>query len=221
MLDHGRCTSCTALARCSHHAAECGWGGVGAASAGRVKNGWVSRARRGVILYGYGVDAVAEALRELDPRYVLEDQVEPGLGPESVPVVRRPNGAEANATREAAPGVDWLVVELYRPKSVAEHASEPLLALNAWRVGRKLIRRYRRRSTSGGPIGPAATPRPRSHDGASPYRDDVSTRSTIIRNGKPKTASKQVTGGNRRTWSSRVRSVLDLTRRTFGAASGQ
>lgn len=105
-----------------------------AASAGRVENGWVSRARRGVILYGYGLDAVAEALRELDPRYVLVDRVGPGPGPESVPVVRRPTGAEANATREAAPGVDWLVVELYRPKSVAEHASDPLLALNTCKV---------------------------------------------------------------------------------------
>jgi hypothetical protein len=38
----------------------------------------VSGKRRGAIFYGYGVDAVAEALRELDPRYVLVDRVAPG-----------------------------------------------------------------------------------------------------------------------------------------------
>jgi hypothetical protein len=73
----------------------------------------VSEEQQGVVLYGYGVDGVAEALRELDPRYVLVDRVAPESG--EVPVLHCLHGAEADAVREAAPGVVWLVVELYRP----------------------------------------------------------------------------------------------------------
>jgi hypothetical protein len=84
------------------------------------------------MLYGCRVDAVAEALGELDPRYVLADGVaaEPG----TVPVLRYRDGAEADAAREAAPDVAWLVVELYRPDDAVEHAGDPLMVLNAARV---------------------------------------------------------------------------------------
>jgi hypothetical protein len=84
------------------------------------------------VLYGYGVDGVAEALRELDPRYVLVDRVAPESG--EVPVLRCLHGAEADAVREAAPGVVWLVVELYRPEFDVEHAHDPLLVLNTSKV---------------------------------------------------------------------------------------
>jgi hypothetical protein len=99
---------------------------------GRVENGGVREERRGVILYGFAVDAVAEALRKLDPRYVLADRV--AAEPRTVPVLRYRHGAEAAAAREAAPDVAWLVVELYRPYSAVEHASDPLMALNTARV---------------------------------------------------------------------------------------
>jgi hypothetical protein len=92
----------------------------------------VSEERRGVILYGSGVDAVAEALRKLDPRYVLADHVTPESG--LVPVLRCPQGAEADAVRAAVPDVAWLVVELYRPGVAVEHAGDPLLVLNAAKV---------------------------------------------------------------------------------------
>ncbi|MEV6370429.1 hypothetical protein AB0L86_26455 [Micromonospora musae] len=92
----------------------------------------MSEEQRGVVLYGYGVDAVAEALRELDPRYVLVDRVAPESG--QVPVPRCPHGAEADAAREAAPGVAWLVVELYRPEVDIERARDPLLLMNTSKV---------------------------------------------------------------------------------------
>jgi hypothetical protein len=91
------------------------------------------------MLYGCGVDAVAEALRELDPRYVLVDRVaaEPG----TVPVLGYRHAAEADAAREAAPDVAWLVVELYRPDDPVEHARYPLMALNTARVDPELAAR--------------------------------------------------------------------------------
>lgn len=92
----------------------------------------VSEEQRGVVLYGFEVDAVAEALRELDARYVLVDRVAPESG--RVPVLRCLHGAEADAVREAAPGVAWLVVELYQPRVDVEHAHGPLLALNTSKV---------------------------------------------------------------------------------------
>lgn len=95
----------------------------------REDNGWVSDERPGVILYGYGVDAVAGALCALDPRYVLVDRVAPEPG--RVPVLRYRNGAQADEARNAAPDVAWLVVELYRPDVVVGHARDPLLVLNA------------------------------------------------------------------------------------------
>ncbi|GAA1652449.1 hypothetical protein GCM10009828_097050 [Actinoplanes couchii] len=50
------------------------------------------------------MEAVAEALRELNPRYGTD-----------VPVRCCEDGAEADAVREAEPGIDWSVVEMYRP----------------------------------------------------------------------------------------------------------
>jgi hypothetical protein len=85
--------------------------------------------RRGVMLYGHGVEAVAEALRELDPRYVLIDRGATEVG--QVPVLRFRHAAEVDAAREAAPGVAWLAVELYQPGDEVEHARDPLLWLNA------------------------------------------------------------------------------------------
>jgi hypothetical protein len=87
---------------------------------------------RGVILYGYGADAVAEALHELDPRYIPVDDEAPELG--QVPVLRRPDGAEADDARSAASGVAWLVVELYRPEDELERAHDPVLWLNTSKV---------------------------------------------------------------------------------------
>lgn len=92
----------------------------------------MSEERHGVVLYGFGVDAVAEALRELDPRYVLVDCVAPDS--RRVPVLRCLHGVEADTVREAAPEVAWLVVELYRPGVEVEHAHDPLLALNTAKV---------------------------------------------------------------------------------------
>jgi len=93
----------------------------------------VDEERRGVVLYGSGVDVVAEALRELDPRYVPADRLAPEPG--QVLVLGRRNGAEADAVREAEPGVAWLVVELYRPGVDVRHARDPLLLLNVSKVG--------------------------------------------------------------------------------------
>jgi hypothetical protein len=101
--------------------------------AGWVENGGVDEERRGVVLYGSGVGVVAEALRELDPRYVPADRVAPEPG--QVLVLGRLNGAEADAVREAEPGVAWLVVELYRPEVDVGHAQDPLLFLNVSKVG--------------------------------------------------------------------------------------
>ncbi|WP_285550735.1 hypothetical protein [Actinoplanes regularis] len=92
----------------------------------------MSEQRQGVILYGYGVDAVAEALRDLDPRYVLVDHVLRESG--KVPVLRRRHAAEADAVRDAAPDVSWRVVDLHRPGIDAEHARDPLLWLNTSQV---------------------------------------------------------------------------------------
>lgn len=88
--------------------------------------------RRGVVLYGSGVNVVAEALRELDPRYVPADRGAPGSG--QMPVLCCLSGAEADAVREAAPGVAWLVVELYRPEVDVGRARDPLFFLNASKV---------------------------------------------------------------------------------------
>jgi hypothetical protein len=100
--------------------------------AGWVENGAVNKERRGVILYGDGADAVAEALRELDSRYVLVDRV--ASESPQVPVLRCRHGSEADAAREVAPGVAWLVVELYRPGVDVEHARDPLLLLSTSKV---------------------------------------------------------------------------------------
>jgi hypothetical protein len=89
----------------------------------------VSSDQRGVMLYGHGVEAVAEALRELDPRYVLIDRGVTEAG--RVPVLRFRHAAEVDAAREAAPGVAWLAVELYQPGGYLKHARQPLLWLNA------------------------------------------------------------------------------------------
>ncbi|GAA1406411.1 hypothetical protein [Catellatospora coxensis] len=88
--------------------------------------------RRGVILYGHGADAVAEALRELDPRYLPVD----GVPPESaqVPVLRCENRAEADDVRKAAPDVAWQVVALYRPGDEVEHSGNPVLWLNTSKI---------------------------------------------------------------------------------------
>ncbi|MCZ7423630.1 MULTISPECIES: hypothetical protein [unclassified Micromonospora] len=92
----------------------------------------MSNEQRGVILYGYGVDAVAEALRELDQRYVPVDAAASESG--QVLVVCCPDGAEADAVREAAPGIAWLVVELYRPEDEVQHARDVRLWLNTSQV---------------------------------------------------------------------------------------
>lgn len=92
----------------------------------------MSEWRLGVILYGYGVDAVAQALRDLDPRYVLAGSVAPES--RKVPVLRYQTAAQADAARDAAPGVAWLVVELYRAEVDVGHARDPLLCLNTSKV---------------------------------------------------------------------------------------
>ncbi|WP_203841686.1 hypothetical protein [Winogradskya humida] len=71
------------------------------------------------MLYGCEVDAVAEALHKLDPRYASQ-----------VPVRRYRDGAEVDTARDAAPNVAWLVVELYRPGVTVGPAREPSLVLN-------------------------------------------------------------------------------------------
>jgi hypothetical protein len=60
-----------------------------------------NRGGQGVILYG--VDAIAQALAELDPRYALVDRVMPQAG--QVPVPRCPHARAADAARQAASGV--------------------------------------------------------------------------------------------------------------------
>lgn len=84
--------------------------------------------QRGVILYGYEVEAVAEALQELDPRYVSVDGATSRAG--QVPVVRCSDGAEADAAQEAAPAIAWLVVQLYRPGDDVRPARAVRLWLN-------------------------------------------------------------------------------------------
>ncbi|HWS37918.1 MAG TPA: hypothetical protein VN408_34950 [Actinoplanes sp.] len=73
----------------------------------------------GIILYGVHTLAVAEALRELDPRYGAE-----------VPVLCCRDGPEADAARAAAPDVDWLVAALYGTFADLEKAAETELWLN-------------------------------------------------------------------------------------------
>ena len=99
----------------------------------------MGRGQRGVILYGYDVQAFAEALRALDSHYVLTDHVvaQPG----QVPVLRCTRAAEADAVREATPGIAWLVVELYRPGADVVHARDPVLCLNASKVDPKAAAR--------------------------------------------------------------------------------
>lgn len=99
----------------------------------------MSQERRGVILYGYGVEAVAEALRAFDPRYVLADRVvrQPG----QVAVLCRAQAAEADAVREATPDVAWLVVELYKPDADVIHARDPVLFLNTSKVDPRMAAR--------------------------------------------------------------------------------
>jgi hypothetical protein len=92
----------------------------------------VSQEQRAVVLYGHGVDAVAEALADLDPRYVLTDRLAVESG--QVAVLRCRLAAQADAARDAAPGVAWLVVELYRPEVDVGHARNPLLLLNTSKV---------------------------------------------------------------------------------------
>ncbi|MEV0456243.1 hypothetical protein [Catellatospora methionotrophica] len=92
----------------------------------------MSGERQGIMLYGYGAEAVAEALRDLDPRYVLGAAVTTEAG--QVPVLRHPDGAAADAACAAAPGVDWLVFELYRPGSDLQHAHGRCYALNTAKV---------------------------------------------------------------------------------------
>jgi len=92
----------------------------------------VSEEQRGVILYGRGRDAVAEALRELDPRYVLVDPA--AQQPGQVPVRCCRDAAEADAARQAVSGVAWLVVELYQPGVNIAHARAPVLSLNSTEV---------------------------------------------------------------------------------------
>ncbi|GIF38919.1 hypothetical protein [Actinoplanes xinjiangensis] len=92
---------------------------------------------RGVILYGVGVEAVAAALHDLDPRYVPSGDGDNGPAPGSgqVPVVCRRRGPEADAVRVATPDVAWLVVELYRPGVEVEPAHDVGLWLNTSRAG--------------------------------------------------------------------------------------
>ena len=93
-----------------------------------VETGGVGEERRGVILYGFAVETVAEALRDLDQRYVPVDGVT--SLPDRVPVLRCRRGAEADAARAAAPGVAWFVVELYRAGDEVEPARDVRLWLN-------------------------------------------------------------------------------------------
>jgi hypothetical protein len=86
----------------------------------------------GVMLYGHGVEAVAEALRQLDPRYVPVDRAAARTG--QVPVLRFRHGAEVDAARAAAPGVAWLAVELHRPGVAVGRARDPRLWLNTSKV---------------------------------------------------------------------------------------
>jgi hypothetical protein len=74
-----------------------------AVAAGRIENGGVGDGRRGVVLYGSGVGAVAKALHELDPRDVLVDRMAAESG--QVPVLCCRHAGEADAVREAAPNV--------------------------------------------------------------------------------------------------------------------
>ncbi|WP_212996716.1 hypothetical protein [Winogradskya consettensis] len=82
------------------------------------------------MLYGCEVDAAAEALHKLDPRYASQ-----------VPVRRYRDGAEVDAARDAAPDIAWLVVELYRPGVTVGPAREPFLALNVALVAPALAAR--------------------------------------------------------------------------------
>ncbi|MDG6107440.1 hypothetical protein Daura_49740 [Dactylosporangium aurantiacum] len=91
--------------------------------------------RRGVVLYGTGVEAVAGALWKLDPRYVPAG-AEVSAG--QVPVLLVRDGAEADAVRGRADGVAWLVVQLGHE---AAPAGEPVLYLNVGRVGAELAAR--------------------------------------------------------------------------------
>jgi hypothetical protein len=97
-----------------------------------AEDGGVSGRQRGVIIYGHEVAAVAAALCDLDPRYVPADHVIRESGQVPVLVIRQ--AAEADAARDAAPDVAWLVVDLYRPDAGDEHAREPLLWLNTTKV---------------------------------------------------------------------------------------
>lgn len=97
----------------------------------RVENGRVGE-ERGVVLYGCEVDAVAEALRELDPRFVPADRAAPGSG--QLPVLCCSTGTDADAVREMRPGVAWMVVELYRPGVDVGRAREPRLWLNTSKI---------------------------------------------------------------------------------------
>lgn len=99
----------------------------------------MSDQQRGVILYGHGVDDVGEALRDLNPKYVLTNHAV--VRPAHVPVVRCLHATEADAVRDAAPEVTWLVVYLYRPDFPGEHAREPLLWLNTSKVDPRMAAR--------------------------------------------------------------------------------
>lgn len=70
--------------------------GVGIGLASQPKRGPIPDVRVGV-----GRRALAEALRALDPRYVLDGGVAPGSG--QVPVLRCATGAEADTFRDATP----------------------------------------------------------------------------------------------------------------------
>src|SRR5262249_15086951 len=67
----------------------------------------------------------AEALRELDARYLPVDRVAPE--PRQVLVLRCQHAAEAEAARAAAPDGAWLVGQLYRPEGARGHARDPLV----------------------------------------------------------------------------------------------
>ena len=94
--------------------------------------------RRGVILYGVEVDAVADALWKLDPRYVPAGA---GAIAGQVPVRLVRDGAEADAVRDAEDGVAWLVVELYEVGREVPSAREPGLYVNLGRVSAELAAR--------------------------------------------------------------------------------
>ncbi|MFC7761543.1 hypothetical protein ACFQY4_28485 [Catellatospora bangladeshensis] len=78
------------------------------------------------------MDAVVQALHELDRRYVLIGDVAADSG--QVPVLRCPDGAAADAARAAATDVAWLVVELYRTEDAVERAHDPVFWLNTAKV---------------------------------------------------------------------------------------